>query len=346
MGNHEFYADAELRRYLDQTWEKWAPLKEASTDSTWANHILEHGESNAKSHIGAFLNTGLHHAAGMHGPVPSNTSRYFSVDFGLVHLVGLTLNGYNGVDTCTTTCNEQQKAWLAADLAAVDRTKTPWVIAFSHFPIYLSEKAGDEYDTGVLEDKAWLNAEECEYCGHCLNCTDVFPQARDYTPVQPADPLADDKKYTLGDARSDLEPLFYQYGVDICIPQRPGTLAFPCPFPPLTPALASLDPAGTDWAGHIHFYQTFHGPLKDGKLVSEGTHNPKGVIHVCSGNGGPPSPSSCSGHTDKLCIAQPYSYTQLVAHNATDLTWKQISNKDNSVIDEWVLHQDSHGPFV
>ena len=97
--------------------------------------------------------------------------------------------------------------------------------------------------------------------------------------------------------------------------------------------------------GHIHFYQTFHGPLKEGKLVSEGTYNPKGVIHVCTGNGGPPSPSSCGSHKDKLCIAQPYSYTQLIAHNGTDLTWRQISNKDNSVIDEWVLHQDKHGPF-
>ena len=27
------------------------------------------------------------------------------------------------------------------------------------------------------------------------------------------------------------------------------------------------------------------------------------------------------------------------------MTWRQVSNKDGSVVDEWVLHQDKHGPF-
>ena len=50
-----------------------------------------------------------------------------------------------------------------------------------------------------------------------------------------------------------------------------------------------------------------------------------------SGNGGPPSPSNCGDYKKwKTCIAQPYSYTKLVAHNATDLTWTQVSNKDGS----------------
>ena len=31
-------------------------------------------------------------SAGVHGPVPTNTSRYVSTDFGLIHLVGLDLN--------------------------------------------------------------------------------------------------------------------------------------------------------------------------------------------------------------------------------------------------------------
>ena len=39
-------------------------------------------------------------AGGVHATVPSKTSRYFSVDFGLTHLVGLSLNGYNGCVSC------------------------------------------------------------------------------------------------------------------------------------------------------------------------------------------------------------------------------------------------------
>ena len=115
--------------------------------------------------------------------------------------------------------------------------------------------------------------------------------------------------------------------------------------------------------------------MKDGKVIAQGTHNPPGVIHVCSGNGGPPSPSACGDYKKwNKCIADPYSYTRLVAHNASDLTWTQaraphaalrepllhpptpptppllpaaaqVSNKDSSVIDEWTLHQDNHGPF-
>ncbi len=107
--------------------------------------------------------------------------------------------------------------------------------------------------------------------------------------------------------------------------------------------------AGVDiyWAGHIHYYQTFNGPIRNGKVVSQGTYNPKGVIHVCTGNGGPPSPSLCpfSGHADKKCIEDPYSYTRLTVHNATDLLWEQISNKDSSIIDSWTIHQDNHGKF-
>ena len=189
---------------------------------------------------------------------------------------------------------------------------TPWVIAMSHYPLYTSQLAddpADAYASGPLSDKAWLNAEECEFCGHCRECD----------PPGWAPAVASDA--TLGDARSDLEPLFYEFGVDIY------------------------------WAGHVHYYQTFDGPLYAGALVGDAPpgasayDNPPGVLHVCSGNGGPPSPSSCDGLADRNCIAQPYSYTRLVAHNATDLSWVQISNADGSVIDEWTVHQEKHGPF-
>lgn len=37
-----------------------------------------------------------------------------------------------------------QRAWLEADLAAVDRKKTPWLIAVYHRPFYCSNADGDE----------------------------------------------------------------------------------------------------------------------------------------------------------------------------------------------------------
>ena len=40
-------------------------------------------------------------------------------------------------------CKAEQLAWLKQDLAAVNRTQTPWVIAFSHFPMYVTQFPDD-----------------------------------------------------------------------------------------------------------------------------------------------------------------------------------------------------------
>jgi hypothetical protein len=131
VGNHEYYAGTKLSRYLDSTWQKWGPI-DLEGDGEAAYGGVSGGATSASSALGAYLSAGNHHAGGTtvtstSNSVPSNTSRYFSVDLGLVHLVALSLNGYNGVDTCTTECNRAQLKWLKQDLAAVNRTKTPWV---------------------------------------------------------------------------------------------------------------------------------------------------------------------------------------------------------------------------
>ena len=41
------------------------------------------------------------------------------------------------------------------------------------------------------------------------------------------------------------------------------------------------------WAGHVHFYNRFEGPIWKGAIIANGTHNPAGTLHSCSGNGGP-----------------------------------------------------------
>jgi hypothetical protein len=368
VGNHEFYSGTKLSRFLDQNWQKWGPLPFNNTrgvaapapDPVGNAHMLNEGRTSATTALGAFLSAGNHHAAATSvgsedtysESVPSHTSRYFSADFGLVHLVALSLNGYNGVDTCTTECNKAQMEWLEKDLAAVNRTATPWIVAMSHFPFYLQQPAAaaaneEESDTKrkyatvspaeddaysiPMMDQPWLVADECEYEGHARNCTggklwnetkkQQQQKENSQKTVGGSEPSVN--PLTLGAARDDLEPIFEKYGVDLY------------------------------WAGHIHFYETFTGPLSKGRVIGNGTHNPKGVIHVCSGNGGPPSPSNCHGagycvtpENCLKCIAQPYSYTRLTAHNATDLLWEQVSNEPGSkVIDSWVLHQDNHGQF-
>lgn len=86
--------------------------------------------STATTALGELLTKGTMYAS-VHGPhVPSNTSRYTSIDYGLIHYIGLDMQHFDAT----------QKAWLQADLAAAaaNRASVPWIIASSHYPIYHS----------------------------------------------------------------------------------------------------------------------------------------------------------------------------------------------------------------
>lgn len=115
-------------------------------------------------------------------------------------------------------------------------------------------------------------------------------------------------------------------------------------------------------AGHVHYYQRFSGPMWNGSVLSPGYTNPRGTVHVTAGSGGPPGFQSCKGLTSTVCYgdAHPYTYGRLTVHNATDLTWEEVSNgcvssapgctedhteQPGDVVDTWHVHQDHHGPF-
>ena len=56
---------------------------------------------------------------------------WWSVDIGAVHFVTLS-------SEADWTAGSKQHGWLAADLAAVNRTRTPWVVLSTHRPFYTS----------------------------------------------------------------------------------------------------------------------------------------------------------------------------------------------------------------
>ena len=101
------------------------------------------------------------------------------------------------------------------------------------------------------------------------------------------------------------------------------------------------------WAGHAHYYMRFDGPLWNGTLVPDAsTHNPKGTLHVNTGNGGPPGHvpnEQCEALHGAKCIGLPYSYSRVTIHNATDLSWEQVANNGSAIIDSWTIHQEQHG---
>eukprot|EP01047_Picozoa_sp_COSAG01_P049027 COSAG01_NODE_4819_length_4719_cov_3.955628_1_plen_609_part_00 len=193
VGNHEFYGGTNLTRFLDQNWQKWGPIPGGQGGGPWGHHPAAamtppqgrgglHGATSASSALGALISAQNHHGPALHAKVPSRTSRWFSVDFGLTHLVALSLNGYNGVDQChgyasCAECNQAQLRWLEQDLAAVNRSATPWVIVFSHFPLYLyavplgSDEPPNPAGTSEYAREPFWIAERCEYEGHRRNCS-------------------------------------------------------------------------------------------------------------------------------------------------------------------------------
>ncbi len=58
---------------------------------------------------------------------------YYSYNVGPVHIVAFTTDGPPGY-----AAGSPQLAWLASDLAAVDRSVTPWVVFTTHRPLYCS----------------------------------------------------------------------------------------------------------------------------------------------------------------------------------------------------------------
>jgi hypothetical protein len=69
----------------------------------------------------------------------SNSNLYYSFNDGPVHFVGVDTEMWSYGATAKEIA--AQKAWLEADLAAVDRTATPWVVGFGH-KAYWSECPG------------------------------------------------------------------------------------------------------------------------------------------------------------------------------------------------------------
>ena len=75
---------------------------------------------------------------------PTAANLYYSVDLGLVHLVVLQSYCPAMQATSAQPClapGSPQAAWLAADLARVDRRATPWVVAAWHQPFVNSNTA-------------------------------------------------------------------------------------------------------------------------------------------------------------------------------------------------------------
>ena len=116
VGNHEIFDGEELARFLNMTWGgRSMPVggagahgvhgagptprgtKGADAAATMGGAGLSGGGSGgghttATSGLGFLLSRANQHGPGSMGPHPSGTSRFFSANFGLLHIVALDLN--------------------------------------------------------------------------------------------------------------------------------------------------------------------------------------------------------------------------------------------------------------
>merc|ERR1711998_742089 len=164
IGNHEYNDADDSWRYINQTWgTAFAQPKTHQVDEeVW---------SKTDSALGHFMTKHNLYTQAMHGATPSGTSRWYSVNLGQLHLVGLDLGqGGTGVGPSDEQSNpfweameKEQVAWLEKDLSAVDRSVTPWVMVMSHFPLYHTA-----LETNADTSAAWYTSARAEFAetGH------------------------------------------------------------------------------------------------------------------------------------------------------------------------------------
>eukprot|EP00051_Salpingoeca_urceolata_P011653 m.144696 g.144696 ORF g.144696 m.144696 type:complete len:710 (-) comp17202_c0_seq1:136-2265(-) len=356
IGNHEYYDNAFFHRFLNQSYGVQlgrGPVKApfcghqngcASQEDLMSRHPTLDPEDSitADSALGTLLARTKMVASSSRksGPVPSNTSRWYSTEIGLVHLIALDMMVYPGATPdpgpAPGVYLKAQREWLEADLAAIDRKKTPWVLAFAHHPLYCSSIT---MGTGTVEfGEDGLPAD---------HAADVLSEL---TPEQKLRvPPGKHYKGCTGTgelfvelARASLEPLFLQYGVDMFL------------------------------AGHEHDYESVW-PVKHCAMgsprcyIGDSFDEPKAPVHVVCGEGGTnggdhfgdnwgpwtrkqlgqDTPGECTtlnsgGSTQGGCSA---GYGRITAHNESHLTYEYVLNVNGTVWDSWTVHQPNHGPF-
>jgi hypothetical protein len=111
-------------------------------------------------------------------------------------------------------------------------------------------------------------------------------------------------------------------------------------------------------AGHWHYYESLYpaeigADGNGGKVLQNNYTNPRVTVHVTTGNGGPPAVDtfcedpglpSCRIASTNVQSSE-FGYGRITAHNKTHFTFQQFLNTNGSLLDEFTLIQDTHGPF-
>ena len=320
VGNHEYYDNEFFHRFLNQTYgviynsdNNTLKNKNAHVSYTWNNKL--NSSSTATSALGFFQSLGLNYGLSTYVKNPSGTSRFYSADVGLVHLIALDTNIY--YFDSENIYRKAQLDWLERDLeqANLNRENVPWILVMSHYPLYC---------TGCLNNTIssdWFSSELSEYLSYPpsklnkleyldfinrknryknllkdeLKC---YYEKKNYTSVRGKDKISID----------DFEPLFTKYKIDVYM------------------------------AGHMHYYESLY-PSINFKTTQRNFTNPTAPVYITSGNGGPPSFDSFNNGTifSTRKQSREFSYGRVIIYNHTHFKFQQVVNNNNSILDEIII---------
>ena len=276
------------------------------------NHEYDGGTwSNYRARYRALNMTGGHSVSGQ--------SRYYSFDVGLVHFIAFDCDAYV-FDEAAFMLSDQYY-FIANDLATVNRSQTPWIVLFGHFPMYCScdtlalkypyfADNTTSYDavTKALKppaDYGWgFKAVGVEAPGWDKDCTQWALSIREG--------LID---RTTGQPKWGLESLLAEHGVE--------------------------------WyfGSHDHDYERTWPVLREYLPSGSNYTNPKATVHITTGVAGSPGFDGLglAGPFDAFRQENAYSFSYVRVYNATHMGYEQRLASNGTVVDSMVLRQDSHG---
>lgn len=73
----------------------------------------------------------------------SRDNHYYSFDLGPVHVVAWNSEAFFYPQYFDAAYVDRMHDWLARDLSSTNRSKTPWIVAHAHRPMYCAESIGD-----------------------------------------------------------------------------------------------------------------------------------------------------------------------------------------------------------
>ena len=219
---------------------------------TIGNHELPPDEKNDKnaSHFVNMLGKGM--------PGGTNGS-YYSLNVGLMHMVFLSsevyaLGPYGGVTAAG------QAAWLEADLAAVDRVATPWLIAVMPRPFFCSNN--NSWCVGVGGSIAAACARRARGSARASRSPPRYPlpspSPHPSTPTRPHFVLlrrCGAGAWQANPVRHALEPVFMRHGVDVVL------------------------------SGHEHSVE-LTWPVANGTVTQTDYESPRAPVHIIDGAAG------------------------------------------------------------